>query len=68
MSRASSSEWGLELLQSSPPSGAKMGQQLSGQAMARLPEKLIKHVGLVRDGGYLTYDEFLGRVAELNDV
>ncbi|ROL43338.1 RING finger protein 141 [Anabarilius grahami] len=45
-----------------------MGQQLSGQAMARLPEKLIKHVGLVRDGGYLTYDEFLGRVAELNDV
>ncbi|XP_051513211.1 RING finger protein 141 [Myxocyprinus asiaticus] len=45
-----------------------MGQQLSGQAVSRLPEKLIKHVGLVRDSGYLTYDEFLGRVAELNDV
>lgn len=68
LSRASSSEWGLELFWSSPPSGAKMGQQFSGQAMTRLPEKLIKHVGLVRDSGYLTYDEFLGRVAELNDV
>uniref|UniRef100_A0A8C2IQD0 RING finger protein 141 n=1 Tax=Cyprinus carpio TaxID=7962 RepID=A0A8C2IQD0_CYPCA len=45
-----------------------MGQQLSGQAVTRLPEKVIKHVGLVRDSGYLTYDEFLGRVAELNDV
>ncbi len=45
-----------------------MGQQFSGQAMTRLPEKLIKHVGLVRDSGYLTYEEFLGRVAELNDV
>ncbi|RXN18294.1 RING finger protein 141 [Labeo rohita] len=45
-----------------------MGQQFSGQAVTRLPEKLIKHVGLVRDSGYLTYDEFLGRVAELNDV
>lgn len=44
-----------------------MGQQLSGQA-SRLPEKLMKHVGLVRDSGYLNYDEFLGRVAELNDV
>lgn len=46
-----------------------MGQQLSGQgAMSRLPEKLVRHAGLVRDSGYLTYDEFLGRVAELNDV
>lgn len=45
-----------------------MGQHLSGQAMTRLPDKLIKHVGLVRDSGYLNYDEFLGRVAELNDV
>ncbi|KTF72528.1 hypothetical protein cypCar_00026772 [Cyprinus carpio] len=45
-----------------------MGQQLSGQAVTRLPEKLIKHVGLMRDSGYLTYDEFLGRMAELNDV
>lgn len=45
-----------------------MGQQFSGQSVSRLPEKLIKHVGLVRDSGYLTYDEFLGRMAELNDV
>ncbi|XP_033823901.1 RING finger protein 141 [Periophthalmus magnuspinnatus] len=42
-----------------------MGQ---GQAVARLPEKLLRHVALVKDGGYLTYDEFLARVAELNDV
>ncbi|KAF7214297.1 RING finger protein 141 [Nothobranchius furzeri] len=46
-----------------------MGQQISGQAvMNHLPEKLVKHVGLVRESGYLTYEEFLGRVAELNDV
>ncbi|KAK0148012.1 RING finger protein 141 [Merluccius polli] len=44
-----------------------MGQQLSGQA-SRLPEKLVKHAGLVRDSGYLTYEEFLARVSELNDV
>ncbi|XP_019750395.1 RING finger protein 141 [Hippocampus comes] len=44
-----------------------MGQQISGQA-ARLPEKLLKHVGLVRDICYLTYEEFLARVAELNDL
>ncbi|XP_061629983.1 RING finger protein 141 [Phyllopteryx taeniolatus] len=44
-----------------------MGQQISGQA-ARLPEKLLKHVGLVRDSSYLTYEEFLARVAELNDL
>ncbi|TNN77234.1 RING finger protein 141 [Liparis tanakae] len=48
---------------------ARMGQQLSGQAvMTRLPEKLVKHAGLVRDSGYLTYEEFLARVSELNDV
>uniref|UniRef100_A0AAZ3RCW9 RING finger protein 141 n=1 Tax=Oncorhynchus tshawytscha TaxID=74940 RepID=A0AAZ3RCW9_ONCTS len=46
-----------------------MGQQISGQAvMTRLPEKLVKHAGLVRDSGYLNYEEFLARVAELNDV
>ncbi|XP_071347127.1 RING finger protein 141 [Trachinotus anak] len=46
-----------------------MGQQISGQAvMNRLPEKLVKHAQLVRDSGYLTYEEFLARVAELNDV
>lgn len=46
-----------------------MGQQLSGQAVvSHLPEKLVKHIGLVRDSGYLTYEEFLARVAELNDV
>uniref|UniRef100_A0A8D0A3H8 Ring finger protein 141 n=1 Tax=Sander lucioperca TaxID=283035 RepID=A0A8D0A3H8_SANLU len=44
-----------------------MGQQLSGQ-MTHLPEKLVKHAGLVRDSGYLTYEEFLARVAELNEV
>ncbi|XP_037109985.1 RING finger protein 141 [Syngnathus acus] len=44
-----------------------MGQQISGQA-ARIPEKLLKHVGLMRDSGYLTYEEFLARVAELNDL
>lgn len=42
-----------------------MGQ---GQAMGRLPEKLVRHAAQVKDGGYLTYDEFLARVAELNDV
>lgn len=48
---------------------ATMGQQISGQGvMTHLPEKLIKHAGLVRDSGYLTYEEFLARVAELNDV
>lgn len=48
-----------------------MGQQLTSQtqtAMNKLPEKLVKHVGLVRESGLLSYDEFLGRVAELNDV
>ncbi|KAG8012350.1 hypothetical protein GBF38_020072 [Nibea albiflora] len=46
-----------------------MGQQFSGQSvLPHLPEKLVKHVGLVRDSGYLTYEEFLARVAELNDV
>ncbi|CAL9696734.1 unnamed protein product [Knipowitschia caucasica] len=38
-----------------------------GQAQ-RLPEKLLRHVALVKESGYLTYDEFLARVAELNDV
>ncbi|XP_072291060.1 RING finger protein 141 isoform X2 [Eucyclogobius newberryi] len=42
-----------------------MGQ---GSAVSRLPEKLLRHAALVKDGGYLTYDEFLVRVAELNDV
>ncbi|KAI4901619.1 hypothetical protein NFI96_000817 [Prochilodus magdalenae] len=46
-----------------------MGQQISGQSViSKLPEKLVKHAGLVRDSGYLTYEEFLGRVAELNEV
>ncbi|XP_062403451.1 RING finger protein 141 [Sardina pilchardus] len=45
-----------------------MGQQFTGQAVGRLPEKVLKHAGLVRESGYLTYEEFLGRVAELNDV
>ncbi|XP_026222176.1 RING finger protein 141 [Anabas testudineus] len=46
-----------------------MGQHISGQAvMTHLPEKLVKHAALVRDSGYLTYEEFLARVAELNDV
>lgn len=46
-----------------------MGQQLSSQTVInRLPEKVVKHAALVRDSGFLTYEEFLGRVAELNDV
>uniref|UniRef100_A0A8C7Z1R7 RING finger protein 141 n=1 Tax=Oryzias sinensis TaxID=183150 RepID=A0A8C7Z1R7_9TELE len=46
-----------------------MGQQISGQAvMSHLPERLVKHAGLVRDSGYVTYEEFLARVAELNEV
>ncbi|MEQ2223344.1 hypothetical protein ILYODFUR_035838 [Ilyodon furcidens] len=44
-----------------------MGQQISGQ-INHLPEKLVKHAGLVRESGYLTYEEFLARVAELNDL
>ena len=46
---------------------AGMGQQISGQA-GRLPERVVKHAGLMRDSGYLTYEEFLARVSELNDV
>ncbi|KAM8940438.1 RING finger protein 141 [Pelodytes ibericus] len=48
-----------------------MGQQLSSQTQSiitKLPEKVIKHAALVRESGFLTYEEFLGRVAELNDV
>ncbi|KAM9301631.1 RING finger protein 141 [Gastrophryne carolinensis] len=46
-----------------------MGQQLSSQgAIHKLPEKVVKHVTLVRESGFLTYEEFLGRIAELNDV
>uniref|UniRef100_A0A8D0HEM4 RING finger protein 141 n=1 Tax=Sphenodon punctatus TaxID=8508 RepID=A0A8D0HEM4_SPHPU len=46
-----------------------MGQQISNQSLInKLPEKVVKHVSLVRESGFLTYEEFLGRVAELNDV
>uniref|UniRef100_A0A8C5QKN5 RING finger protein 141 n=1 Tax=Leptobrachium leishanense TaxID=445787 RepID=A0A8C5QKN5_9ANUR len=48
-----------------------MGQQLSNQTQSvinKLPEKVVKHAALVRESGFLTYEEFLGRVAELNDV
>lgn len=48
-----------------------MGQQISDQTqlvLSKLPEKVAKHVILVRESGSLTYEEFLGRVAELNDV
>uniref|UniRef100_A0A2R8M263 RING finger protein 141 n=1 Tax=Callithrix jacchus TaxID=9483 RepID=A0A2R8M263_CALJA len=48
-----------------------MGQQISDQTqlvISKLPEKVAKHVTLVRESGSLTYEEFLGRVAELNDV
>uniref|UniRef100_A0A8C5L109 RING finger protein 141 n=1 Tax=Jaculus jaculus TaxID=51337 RepID=A0A8C5L109_JACJA len=34
----------------------------------KLPEKVAKHITLVRESGSLTYEEFLGRVAELSDV
>uniref|UniRef100_A0A8C8SR23 RING finger protein 141 n=1 Tax=Pelusios castaneus TaxID=367368 RepID=A0A8C8SR23_9SAUR len=48
-----------------------MGQQISDQTHTvfnRLPEKVVKHASLVRESGVLTYEEFLGRVAELNDI
>ncbi|XP_015719483.1 RING finger protein 141 isoform X2 [Coturnix japonica] len=48
-----------------------MGQQISSQTqtvMNKLPEKVAKHAALVQESGFLTYEEFLGRVAELNDV
>uniref|UniRef100_A0A7N5KRC7 RING finger protein 141 n=1 Tax=Ailuropoda melanoleuca TaxID=9646 RepID=A0A7N5KRC7_AILME len=48
-----------------------MGQQISDQTQLvfnKLPEKVAKHVTLVRESGSLTYEEFLGRVAELNDI
>ncbi|KAM4617972.1 RING finger protein 141 [Discoglossus pictus] len=48
-----------------------MGQQISSQTQTvlnKLPEKVVKHAALVRESGFLTYEEFLGRVAELNDV
>ncbi|XP_070619341.1 RING finger protein 141 [Erythrolamprus reginae] len=48
-----------------------MGQQFSSQTQTvvnKLPEKVVKHVSLVRESGYLTYEEFLGRMAELNDT
>jgi phage protein D len=48
-----------------------MGQQISDQTQLvinKLPEKVVKHITLVRESGSLTYEEFLGRVAELNDV
>ncbi|XP_020857592.1 RING finger protein 141 [Phascolarctos cinereus] len=48
-----------------------MGQQISDQTQMvinKLPEKVTKHLSLFRESGSLTYEEFLGRVAELNDV
>ncbi|CAI5665651.1 unnamed protein product [Oreochromis niloticus] len=46
-----------------------MGQQVSGQrVMNQLRQKLEKCLELVRDSRYLTYEEFLGRLAELNDI
>ncbi|KAF7699008.1 RING finger protein 141 [Silurus meridionalis] len=46
-----------------------MGQQISGQSvLGKLPEKLLRHAGLVRDSSSLTYEEFLANLAELNEV
>ncbi|XP_019375133.1 PREDICTED: RING finger protein 141 [Crocodylus porosus] len=48
-----------------------MGQHFSNQTQTvinKIPEKVAKHAALVRESGFLTYEEFLGRVAELNDV
>uniref|UniRef100_A0A3B4G181 Ring finger protein 141 n=3 Tax=Haplochromini TaxID=319058 RepID=A0A3B4G181_9CICH len=46
-----------------------MGQQISGQGvMNQLRQKLEKCLELLRDSRYLTYEEFLGRLAELNDI
>lgn len=48
-----------------------MGQQISNHTQTvinKLPEKVAKHASLVQESGFLTYEEFLGRVAELNDM
>ncbi|KAK1161698.1 RING finger protein 141 [Acipenser oxyrinchus oxyrinchus] len=48
-----------------------MGQQISNQThtvLNKLPDKVVKHASLVRESGAVSYEEFLGRVAELNDV
>uniref|UniRef100_A0A2K5SAR8 Uncharacterized protein n=1 Tax=Cebus imitator TaxID=2715852 RepID=A0A2K5SAR8_CEBIM len=48
-----------------------MGQQILDQtqlAISKLPEKVATHVTMVQESGSLTYEEFLGRVVELNDV
>lgn len=48
-----------------------MGQQISNHTQTvinKLPEKVAKHASLVQESGFLTYEEFLGRVAELNDI
>lgn len=36
--------------------------------MDKLPEKVAKHTSLVRENGFMMYEEFLGGVAELNNV
>jgi phage protein D len=63
--------WEAKLFLNSERHHFTMGQQISDQTQLvinKLPEKVAKHVTLVRESGSLTYEEFLGRVAELNDV
>lgn len=46
-----------------------MGQQISGRGvMNQLRQKLEKCLELLCDSRFLTYEEFLGRLAELNDM
>ncbi|XP_072448563.1 RING finger protein 141 isoform X2 [Chiloscyllium punctatum] len=48
-----------------------MGQHISNQTPAvfnKLPDRMMKHAALVRESGFLTYEEFLARVAELNEI
>ncbi|XP_039619751.1 RING finger protein 141 [Polypterus senegalus] len=48
-----------------------MGQQLSSQAhtsINKLPEKVARHAALARESGFLTHEEFLARLAELNEI
>ncbi|XP_072906059.1 RING finger protein 141 [Hemitrygon akajei] len=48
-----------------------MGQHISNQGpmvLNKLPDRVMKHASLMRESGFLTYEEFLARVAELNEI
>ncbi|XP_067902810.1 RING finger protein 141 isoform X2 [Heterodontus francisci] len=61
----------LEPLVTLPISCPVMGQHISNQTPAvfnKLPDRMMKHAALVRESGFLTYEEFLARVAEVNEI